>query len=327
MRAIGLALAATAAFCAAAQAKDYHAPRTSWGAPNLQGIWSNGSYTRLERPKAFDTLVVTPDAARAYEALLAKHHGVPQPPPGADTIGQLDSEFPDAGDGLARIRGQLRTSSIVDPADGRLPYTAKARRRLHIGAPGIPGGLDNPEDRPGFERCTTSAGSSPPLLSSNDTNLIQIYEAPGYVVIVSEKYHDARIIPLDAAPGVRAPPTWSGNSVGRWDGETLVVATDGFLQPVIDRWPFLFQSADAKVVERFTRTSPTEVLYEFSVTDPAIFTQTWRGEMLFKSSKGPLYEYACHEGNRSMVNVLQGARRLDAEARRAVTASSPAHSG
>ena len=313
LRAIGLALVLTAAASAPgpARAHPYHAPRTSWGAPDLQGVWSNASYTRLERPRAFETLVVTPQAARAYEARLAQHHGVPAPPPGADAVGQLDSEFSDAGDGLARIHGQLRTSWIVDPADGRLPYTAEARRRFHIGQPGIPGGFDNPEDRPGFERCVTSTGASPPLLSSNDTNLIQIFEAPGYVVLLSEKYHDARIIPVGAPRRRGAPRTWAGNSVGRWEGATLVVETEGFLQPVIDRWPFLFQSADSKVSERFTRTSRGEVLYEFAVSDPTIFTQTWRGEMLLKADKGPVYEDACHEGNYSIVNILAGARRLD----------------
>jgi hypothetical protein len=278
-------------------------------APDLSGLWTNASYTKLERPREFSTLIVDGEAARAYEAKLASHHGVPSNP-AVDTVGQADSEYLDSGDGLARIGGQLRSSWIVDPADGRLPYTAEARRRLATAD-----STDNPEQRPGFERCVVSPGSVPPMLSSNDDNLFQFVQTAHYLAIVAEKDHDVRIIPLghraDPAPRGAEPASWSGNSVGRWEGRTLVVETTGFRADA-DRWPFLYQSRGARVVERFTRSALGELLYDVTVDDPATFTRPWRAEMLFRATKGPLLEYACHEGNRSIVNILAGARRADA---------------
>ena len=282
------------------------------GAASLTGLWTNASYTRLQRPKKLKSLTITEAEAKAYEATLVKYHGVPDG--GAnDVVGQNESEFPDSGDALARIRGQIRTSWIVDPADGRVPYTPEAKRRLHIGDKDAPELFDNPEDRPQSERCITSNGSSPPILSMQDANLLEIVQTRDHVAILSEKNHEVRIIPLNRARDPKAPPTWAGNSIGHWEGATLVVETIGFRDELVDR-DFFLHSGDARIVERFTRTSSTEILYEFAVTDPKTFSQTWHAEMLFAQTKGPLFEYACHEGNYSIGSILSAARQGNQEA-------------
>jgi len=311
---LGLALLAAAGLAAAAQAGAYRPPRTAWGAPDLGGTWTSASYTKLQRPDGFAGLAATPEEARAYAAKLQAHQGVAEPPPGADEVGQVGSEYFEAGEAMTRIGGQLRTSWIVDPANGRLPYRPDARQRLGLRRADAPETLDGPEARPGFERCVTATGSAPPLLAGNDANLYQIVETPDHVAILAEKNHEMRIAPLNVARDPHAPPSWSGNSIGRWEGDTLVVETEGFRDAVIDRGPFLYQSGAARIVERFTRISAGELLYRFEVSDPAVFTQTWRGETIFKAAKGPVYEYACHEGNRSIVNILQAARLADRSA-------------
>ena len=296
---------------AAVPATPYRAPRTAWGAPDLGGLWSNASYTKLQRPPGFAGLVATPQEARAYEAKLKRYHGVAEPPPNADSVGQVDSEFFEGGEGMTRIGGQLRTSWITDPANGRIPYRPEVRKRLRVGLPEPPEAFDDPEARPAFERCVTAGGSAPPLLAGNDANLLEIVETPDHLAILAEKNHELRIIPLNGTRDPHAPPTWSGNSVGHWEGETLVVETKGFRDAVIDRDPLLYQSGAGVIVERFTRVARGEVLYQFQVDDPAAFTQVWRGETILAAAKGPLYEYACHEGNRSLPNILAAARAAD----------------
>ncbi|CAN5384389.1 hypothetical protein BH09PSE2_BH09PSE2_18110 [soil metagenome] len=282
-----------------------HARPEAPSTTDIEGLWTNASYTRLQRPKKLKSLVMTPDEAKVYEATLTKYHGVPSNP--MDHLGQNDSEFPDSGEGLAKIRGQLRTSWIVSPADGRVPYTAEAKARLHIGDPDFEESFDNPEDRPDGERCISSNGDSPPQMSEQDANLVQIVRTKDHVAIYSEKNHEFRIIPLTTVRTPNQPPSWAGNSIGRFEGATLVVETQGFRREVMDR-DFFFHSGDAKVTERFTRTGPGELLYEFTVVDPKTFTQPLRGEELFRATKGPIYEYTCHEGNYSLPSIMKAAR-------------------
>jgi hypothetical protein len=270
---------------------------------DLGGVWTNASYTRLQRPKAFKTLVISEAEARAYEATLASTHGV-----GSfadDSVGQVASEFNDSGDSLARIHGQIRTSWIVDPADGRVPYTEEAKKRLRFGQPDL---YDNPEDLDDSLRCRYANGSAPPQMSSMDTNLVQIVQTKDNVVLASEKNHDVRIISLRAARDPLRPPSWSGDSVGHWEGRTLVVETRNFRDDLIDRFFFVYSKA-AVIEERFTRISPTQILYAFKVTDPTLYSQAWRGEMLFTTARGPIYEFACHEGNYSLPSILAAARQ------------------
>ena len=292
---VALALLAAAAGATAARRPAPTRPS------DLEGLWTTASYTQLQRPKELKRLVVTAEEARAYEAQLAATHGIVLP--GKDKVGQIDSEFSESGEHLARIDGQIRSSWIVSPADGRLPFTPAARARWEAR-----GGFDNPEDRSPAERCLTASGSSPPQLSTMDANLLRIVQTRATVAIASEKNHDLRLIALDRPRDPRQPPSWAGDSVGRWEGRTLVVETLGFRAGWIDRL-FLLHSGEARVVERFTRTSADELRYDFTIVDPLAFTEPVKGEMLFRRTAGPLYEFACHEGNYSLTHVLAAARQ------------------
>jgi len=233
-----------------------------------------------------------------------------------DVLGQNESEFPDNGPGLARIRGEIRSSWIVDPADGKVPWTEEARKRLYVGGH-PPEDYDNVEARDTDERCLTTPGAAAPILNSHDANLIQIVQAPGWLAIVGEKNHDTRIVRLEGAGGgpnlaglgAGGLGSWSGASVGHWEGATLVVRTTGLRPGLTKIHDDLTLSDRARVVERFTRTGPTEITYLFEVDDPTLFTRPWRGEMVFRPAEGQLYEYACHEGNYSLPSILRAARQ------------------
>lgn len=304
---LALAIAALSIIAASrAAADEYRAPRTPWGAPQLEGLWTNASYTQLERPKELSGLVIDEAGALAWAARLAEHGGVPIQ---NDEVGQSESEYFETGDRLARMRGEYRTSWIVSPPDGKLPYTPEARAALQARMTS-PQRFDNPETAPPWERCLISSGTMPPMLSMVDNNLYQIVQTADHVVFVAERLHDVRVIRIGANRDPQTPASLSGDSIGRWEGETLVVETEGFQWKTIDR-RYLSNSGSAKVTERFTRVADGEVLYEFVVTDPAMFTQPWRGEMQFRTTQGPMYEFACHEGNYSLTHVLQGARARD----------------
>jgi hypothetical protein len=286
-----------------AEAGGYRAPHTAWGAPDLNGLWDNGSYTKLQRPRDLKgPLVPDPKAAAAFARKVAQFAGVNAP--AEDAIGQAQSEFPDSGDGFAVIRGQVRSSQIVYPADGRLPYSAAGRAPLNAA-----GRYDNVEERDGMERCITSAGDRPPLLAQMDANVFQFVLTPDHLAIVSEKNHDLRIIPIGRPRDPRTPPSWTGDSIAHWEGDVLVVETANFRPGLVHRGIGVMQSEQARVTERFSRVGAGELLYEFTVTDPGAYAQTWKAEMLFKPAKGPIYEYACHEGNYSLPSILAAARQ------------------
>ncbi len=288
------------------------APRTA--TRDLSGVWTNAWYTYLQRPKAFKTLVLTPAEAEAYEAPRRALNG--EVVDSHDELGQATSEFPDNGPGLARIRGEIRSSWIVDPANGRVPWSAagKALVRREEAREESPGDI---EERPTDERCLTTAGAGAPILNTHDGNILQIVQTPDWVAIVGEKNHETRIVPLGARGRVRPPPggSWLGASVGSWDGPTLVVETTGLRPGVTKISDELYLSDQAQVTERFTRIGPSELSYDFAVQDPVMFTQAWRAECLFRASSGLLYEYACHEGNYSLPGILTASRQKDSGAR------------
>jgi len=290
---------------AVAATKPYRAPRTRLGQPDLEGYWTNASYTELERPKEFKTLAIGPEEARAWEAKLAKTGGVNVP---SDPLGQATSEFPEAGSGMARIRGEIRSSFIVDPPDGQMPYTEDAKKRAGLGKHRRER-YDSPEERPHPERCLASEAAGAPISNAPDTNVLQVVQTRDAVVLIAEKYHDARIVRLGPEPATPGPKSWMGDSWGRWEGETLVVRTGNVRPGLIERGTGLVFSGDTVVEERFTRTGPAEILYEFTVTDPSLFTRSWRAEMVFGASPGRWFEYACHEGNYSLVSILAAARQ------------------
>jgi hypothetical protein len=312
-----LAACALAGPAAVAAARP-RAPRTRWGRPSFEGVWTNATYTELERPQELKSLVVTPEAARAWEARLVKTGGVNVP---EDPLGQAQSEFPESGSGLMRVRGEIRGSIIVDPPDGQIPYSKAGKAAVGI-EPRRRRGYDDPEARPQNERCLTAEGAGAPILPAADTNVLQIVQTPDFIVLHSEKYHDARIVRMSGARGGRLSGSWLGESRGRWDGDTLVVETDHLRDGYTMRADGFYVSSSTRVEERFTRTGPGEIAYSFTVSDPALFSQAWRGELVFTPSRGRIYEYACHEGNYSLINIL-GAARLGRQPAPAAAPPSP----
>lgn len=269
----------------------------------LEGLWSGASFTELERPDELKTLVLTPEQAHAWETKLKPSGGVNV---GTDELGQATSEFPEAGWGLMRVRGEIRSSILIEPANGKLPFTAAAKADLGI-EPKRRRGYHNVEVRPQDERCLASDTGGAPSIPTADANVIQILEAPGYVVILAERYHDARIVRLDAGRSPHSPPSWIGDSTGRWEGGVLVVETSNYRPGLTKGGESLVLSPQTKVVERFTRTSPTQIHYEFQVTDPYLYKQPFTGEYVFAPATA-LFEYACHEGNYSIINILAAGK-------------------
>ena len=304
--ALAAILASTALVRGVADAGDYKPQRNRLGQPDLEGLWSANSLTRLERPEGYPSLVITEAQARA----------LPPPRPvltDDDDVGTLQSEWLDAGLALARLGGEIRTSWIVDPPDGRLPYTPEGRARLKVQP-----NSDGPEGRTNNERCLNPATAGPPMLNGPYNNHWQIVQTPDHVLISTEQNHEARIVHLgDRRHGPPQIHKWMGDSIGWWAGDSLVIETTNFApEQSMRRNPLaaLYLSSEAVVTERFTRVSPTQILYRFAVSDPANFTQVWRGEIPLTVARGPVFEYACHEGNYSMRGILGGARRQEQDA-------------
>ncbi|WP_411287501.1 hypothetical protein [Phenylobacterium sp.] len=328
LRAAALSLAALA--CATlAQAADYRAPRNAFGHPDLQGVWTNASLTSVERPGNFKTLVIPEAEAVAFETRRAVMRAAqdtptdpnaPAPPSGAD-VGGYNAVWTDPGTALGRIKGEVRTSWLIDPADGKLPYSAAGRKAFETQLAFVRGTFDGPESRPLGERCILGFGSTagPPMLNVLYNNNYQIVQTADQVAIVVEMNHDARIVRLGGQHLPAHIRPWMGDSIGRWEGDTLVVETTNF-NPGENLRPYfgatIYISERAKVIERFTRVSPTQILYGFTVDDPATYTQAWRAEMPLTASPGPVYEYACHEGNYSLPGILAGARRDEQQGRK-----------
>lgn len=302
----------------------YQPPRTADGKPDLTGFWKNTSLTSLERPGQFKSLVIPEaDATRIEAARAAANERANQPtdpttgaPRAGQDVGGYNNFYVDAGTHYAKINGEIRSSWIVEPADGRIPYTAAGRKAFEDALAFVRNTFDGPESRPMAERCLVGFGSTggPPMINVMYNNTYQFTQTPDHVVITVEMNHDARIIPLHDNYN-QSLPQWLGNSKGRWDGDTLVVTTTNF-NPGDSLRTFFNASymlaPDTVVEERFTRVSDSEIRYDFTVTDPNLFSQPWRAEKIFDRADAPPYEYACHEGNYSMPNILEGARKNDA---------------
>jgi hypothetical protein len=329
----GLAFAALLAAAATAQAAGYHAPRNGFGQPDLQGTWTNASLTSLQRPAMFKSLTLTEPEAQALEkrraAVRAAQDRPTDPsagaPPVANDPGGYNASWTDPGVALGRIDGQVRTSWLVDPANGQLPYSPAGRKAYGEALRKARNSWDGPENRPLGERCILGFGSTagPPMLNVLYNNNYQIVQSSDAVAILVEMNHDTRIVRLTDRKHPQADiRPWMGDSVGWWEGDTLVVETTNFnpgesLRPYFSNSVFL--SPGAKVTERFTRTSPTQILYQFAVDDPATYSQVWKAEMPLNAAKGPVYEYACHEGNYALPGILAGARQAEKEGRKPET--------
>ncbi len=288
----------------------YKAPLTSFGAPDLQGVWSSLTATPLERPATFDEPTTTEDKAASFVA--ANQDAFTSDT--SDGVGARQSEWWEFGGRMTRIDGEIRTSLIVDPPNGRMPYSDAGRARLKQLQHDVLASFDGPEARPATERCLAggSGATGAPLFVPRYNANYQIVQTPGYFVISMEAGREARIVRIDAPRLPAQMHRWMGDSVGRWDGETLVVETLGFVpgdafKPAAP----LLVSHNAHVTERFTRIAPDEILYRYTVEDPETFSQPWSVEMILAATHDRMFEYACHEANLSMTGMLEGGRRQE----------------
>jgi len=319
-------------------------PRTPEGRPDLSGTYDVATLTPLERPETYgDNLYLAPEQAKALEAQAAAFRAATStrsdpnreaPPEGGDgspgaagNVGGYNSFWIDNGEDTFAIEGQYRTSIIHDPPNGRLPQltprgmanrailfrafrenTGEAwwlKEQMEVGP------YDDPEMRPLGERCLLGFGSTsgPPMLPVLYNNVKRIVQTPDHVMILNEMVHDARIIRIG---GEHAPPDvrkWMGDSVGRWEGDTLVVETTNFR----DQTGLSGGTEHLRVEERFSRLDADTLLYGFTVEDPTVWDAPWSGEYPWPATDSSVYEYACHEANYALGNIMRGARLLEAD--------------
>jgi len=281
-----------------------------FGQADLEGIWSNATITPLERPADLaGKPTLTAEEAAAYEKNVADrtnadHRGANHD---ADVSTAYNQFWYDRG---TKTIGTRRTSLIVDPPDGLIPaLTPEAAKRVSEKRAWMEEhATDGPEGRSLGERCILWVTAGPPMLPGPYNNNFQIIQNRENVVILNEMIHDARVIPLDGSPHLPAAVRgWRGDSRGHWDGKTLVVDTTNFS----DEYSFRGSDRNLHLTERFTRVSPDTLIYEFTVDDPTAFTKPWTVQIPVTRTKGPIYEYACHEGNYAMMDILAGARATD----------------
>lgn len=308
---VGMAVSVPAGY-AWAEPLPYRAPRTAFGAPDLQGYWTNVSRTGLERQPGTPLTFATRAEEAAFEAAVQAEWVKAENAGLGMGVSEWHPELP-----MARIDGRLRTSWIVSPADGRLPWRPGALARYTaMNQAQMAGPSEGPEARTPFDRCLMAGLGSggPPFINPSVAGGKQIVQTPGEVAILTEMNHELRIVRIGGGHPPRTVRVWMGDSIGRWEGQTLVVETTNFHPQETNRGTFMF-SPEAKVTERFSRVARDELRYVFEVDDPATYTQVWRAEMLFRPEPSAIYEYACHEGNYSMEGILRGARRDEAAAK------------
>jgi hypothetical protein len=288
----------------------YVPPRTSWGAPDLQGVWNNGTITPLERPSgAGEKEALSDEEVASADSEAASRADRRPSDPLADVALAYNAFWWDRGKSIGR------TSLIVDPSDGHLPALTpegQKRRDARAAARREHGPADTWEDRSYQERCLLYHGV-PPMPTGYNNNY-QIVQTPEYVAIVHEMIHEIRIIPVDGRPHLSgAIRQWMGDSRGRWEGSTLVVETTDY-SGKIDSFRFPASSDTLRVVERFTRVGPNKIDYRFTVEDPTTYTKPWTAVLPMTKVQDQLYEYACHEGNYGMFGILSGERAQEAAA-------------
>ncbi len=320
-------------------------PRTPSGHPDLSGTYDIATLTPLQRPAKYgDKLTLTDEEAEAIARVeseyIAKRNAATDPdrgapPDGGDgstgaagNVGGYNAFWIDRGTGAFKIDGKWRTSIITDPKNGRRPGLTPAAKkaavlRARYSRPnkgeawwikeGLePGPYDDPELRPLAERCLLGFGSTggPPMLPVLYNNLKRIVQTEDHIMILVEMVHDARIIRMNAEHDPPEIRKWLGDSVGHWEGDTLVVDTTNFS----DRPALSGASRNLHVIERFKRIDVKTLLYSFTVDDPTVWTRPWSGEYIWPATESRVYEYACHEANYSFRGILRGARILEAEA-------------
>ena len=298
--------------------------RTPWGDPDLQGTWDFTTITPLQRPPELaGREFLSEDEAAALERQINEQRfsteeqspgslgGVPRPDsdPGIYNLGWW---WEPSGRRLVRTR---RTSLVVEPPDGRIPSLTPRAQAIAKARDDARERRYAAEDLPLAERCIMGFNSGPPMVPGPYNNLVQIFQSPGYVVIVNEMVHDARIVALDPSRADGRPPLgatlrfWSGDSRGHWEGDTLVVETRNFTDHGTGTFglPGLTDS-QLRLTERFTRTEGNVLTYRFTIDDPTVWSRTWSAEVPMTGIEGFVMEYACHEGNYGLANILAGAR-------------------
>ena len=308
-----------------AAAQSAEPPRTPWGAPDLQGVWDFRSITPMERPAALEgkEFLTEEEAANLeQEAVDRNARLLNAPAQRAPVLTSLEAR-PDGKPGFynnfwldegTKIVGTRRTSLIVDPPEGKIPpltpasqeqqaATAEARRGVLFHQPTPGGGVEDLGPGGLQLRCITGFNAGPPMTPGGYNNNVQLFQTADYVALLNEMNHNFRIIPLDGPAHVDLRQ-WTGDSRGHWEGETLVVETTNFLRET----SFLLGQSDAqlRLVERFTRVSPQTLMYEATIDDPTVWSRPWTFQVPMELNDQPLYEYACHEGNYGLTNILAG---------------------
>ena len=292
-------------------------PTTTWGDPDLQGIWDFRTITPMERPSEFaGKQVLTDEEAASFQEAENRRlnrdlidpaqGGLNYLPESQGGVVPYNEFWYDRGTTLVEDK---RTSLIVDPPDGRIPpLTAEAEKRA---AARRESRRDHPadswNDRSVGDRCVVGFNAGPPMVPSAYNNNVQLFQTEDYVVILNEMIHNARIVPLDGRPHVNFRQ-WVGDSRGHWDNGTLVVETTNLNEAA----GFRGSGAAVRVVERFTRVGPDAIRYEFTLDDPETWTKPWTAAVPMTKTESPMFEYACHEGNYSMAGILGGARAVEA---------------
>lgn len=312
-------------FASVINAAESGLPRTEFGQPNMQGIWYYGSATPMERPaelkeqqsysqeEGLQLIARLQAASEINSAPVSKDRGAPTA--GSAIAQEADHNFASFRSNLTEIDGLYRTSQIISPANGRYPYRAGYQDYVQRLIAAGHGAFDGPEIRSVSERCAgPTAGPMPPMTGWFYNANMQIVQTQDHVMIMGELTHDARIIPLVSASAETASSQWMGRSVGRWEGDTLIVETAHFRPE--HSWWYLRMSEQLKVTESFELINENEILYRFTLHDPAIYTEpvTVEKNIVRRSPGEYIYEYACHEGNYSLPSILAGARRQEADA-------------
>jgi len=312
----------------ASLAQEYETPYTEWGVPDFQGVWKHATVMPFERPRALgERQAYSEEEALALETAVQQRFDANnepldpnRPPPEVATslppIGNYDLFWRDDAKFIPTIDGEFRTSAIIDPANGRMPDRVEGlSERLRAARANLPPRSDGPEGRGLGERCLIAFGNlSGPVMSPVIYNShLQFVQSPGYIAIIAEMVHDTRIIKITdhRNPAAEIHRKWMGDSIGHWEGDTLVVETMYF-----NNWHSLrgMPVENMTVTERFRRETGNKLIYGFTVDDPSVFTDQFSGEYPLSRIDEPLYEYACHEGNYGMIGILAGARKLESMA-------------
>ncbi|HEY8573287.1 hypothetical protein [Phenylobacterium sp.] len=329
MRLISSLIVIAALAAGAAEAGPYKAPRNKAGQPDFQGIWTNTALTFLTRPPIIKGLVPTPEEQANFKKMFLSMAGEiasdapidPNKPAPPEVKEVANADFLEMDMNFGKVRGQVRSSWIIEPSDGKIALTDEGRA---LGRAKFNGKtFDNPENRPVDERCLTAIGrpEGPPMMNTGFNGHYQFVQTEDHVAILVEMNHDVRIVRLkDHKRPHKTITPWMGDSIGWWEGDTLVVETTqvhpngASFGSMMGNYAF---KATSVVRERFTRIGKDELLYEFTVDDPTLYAKPWKAEMSFRPATGPIYEYACHEGNYSLTNILAGARVQEKEAAKA----------